>query len=54
MGSFARTRFAQVAGAIFVEQEDHLSLICFRSVQDYVFALLCGAAKPGSEVRAQS
>ena len=54
MGSFARTRFAQVAGAIFVEQEDHLSLICFLSVQDYVFALLCGAAKPGSEVRAQS
>ena len=54
IGSFARTRFAQVACAIFVEQEDHLSIICFRSVQDYVFALLCGAAKPGSEVRAQS
>jgi len=54
VASFARTRFAQVAGAIFVEQEDRLSLICFRSVQDYVFALLCGAAKPGSEVTAQS
>ena len=54
VGGFARTRFAQVAGAIFVEQEDRLSLICFRSVQDYVFALLCGAAKLGSEVRAQS
>ena len=54
VGGFARTRFAQVAGAIFVEQEDHLSMICFRSVQDYVFALLCGAAKLGSEVRAQS
>ena len=54
VGGFARTRFAQVAGAISVEQEDRLSLICFRSVQDYAFALLCGAAKPGSEVRAQS
>ena len=54
VGGFARTRFAQVTGAIFVEQEDRLSLICFRSVQDYVFALLCGAAKPGSEVSAQS
>ena len=54
VGGFARTRFAQVAGAIFVYQEDRLSLICFRSVQDYVFALLCGAAKLGSEVWAQS
>ena len=54
VGGFARTRFAQVAGAIFVEQEDRLSLVCFRSVQDYVFSLLCGAAKLGSEVRAQS
>ena len=54
VGGFARTRFAQVAGAIFVEQEDHLNLICFRSVQDYVFGILCGAAKPGSEVRTQS
>ena len=54
VGGFARTRFAQVAGAIFVEQEDHLNLICFRSAQDYVFGILCGAAKPGSEVRTQS
>ena len=54
VGGFARTRFAQVAGAIFVEQENHLNLICFRSVQDYVFGILCGAAKPGSEVRTQS
>ena len=50
VGSFNRTRFAQVAGAVFMEKEDVISLICFRSVQDYVFALFSDAAAPGSEV----
>ena len=50
VGSFNRTRFAQVAGAVFLEKEDMISLICFRSVQDYVFALFSNAAAPGSEV----
>jgi sarcosine oxidase subunit gamma len=50
VGSFNRTRFAQVAGAVFMEKEDVISLICFRSVQDYVFALFSAAAAHGSEV----
>ena len=50
VGSFNRTRFSQVAGAVFMEKEDVISLICFRSVQDYVFALFSDAAALGSEV----
>ncbi len=50
VGSFNRTRFAQVAGAVFMEQEDLISIICFRSVQDYVFTLFCDAVAPGFEV----
>ena len=50
VGSFTRTRFAQVAGAVFLEQDDLISVICFRSVQDYVYALFCDAASYGSEV----
>ena len=50
VGSFNRTRFAQVAGAVFLEQDDLISVICFRSVQDYVYALFCEAAACGSEV----
>ena len=50
VGSFNRTRFAQVAGAVFMEQEDLISIICFRSVQDYVFTLFCDAVAPGSEI----
>jgi sarcosine oxidase subunit gamma len=50
VGSFNRTRFAQVAGAVFLEQDDLVSVICFRSVQDYVYALFCDAATHGSEV----
>ena len=50
VGSFNRTRFAQVAGAVFMEKEDVISLICFRSVQDYVFELFSAAAAHGSEV----
>jgi len=50
VGSFNRTRFAQVAGAVLMEKENVISLICFRSVQDYVFALFSKAAAPKSEV----
>ena len=50
VGSFNRTRFAQVAGAVFMEKDDMISLICFRSVQDYVFELFSAAAAHGSEV----
>ncbi len=50
VGSLNRARYAQVAGAVFMEQEDLISIICFRSVQDYVFTLFCDAVAPGSEV----
>jgi hypothetical protein len=33
-----------------MEKEDVISLICFRSVQDYVFELFSAAAAHGSEV----
>lgn len=51
-GMFRRTRLAQVAGAAFLETENKISIVAFRSVQDYVYELLCDAAKPGSEVNA--
>ena len=50
VGSLVRTRFAQVAGAAFMTSNDTIELICFRSVQDYVFGLLQDASQPGSEV----
>ena len=50
VGSLVRTRFAQVAGAAFMTSNDTVELMCFRSVQDYVFGLLQNASQPGSEV----
>jgi hypothetical protein len=35
---------------VFMEQEDLISVICFRSVKDYVFELFCDAVVPGFEV----
>ncbi len=48
-GQFRRTRMAQVPAAFWME-EDSITIICFRSVADYVFNLLKNAAEPGSEV----
>ncbi len=50
VGSFKRTRFAQVAGAVFRVDPETIVLICFRSVQQYMFSLLCDAARPGANV----
>jgi len=50
VGSFTRTRFAQVASAVFRVDAETIVLICFRSVQQYMFSLLCDAARPGANV----
>jgi sarcosine oxidase subunit gamma len=43
-----RTRAAQVAVAVWQSAPDQATLVCFRSVAEYVYALLCTAAAPGS------
>lgn len=47
-GDFRRTRVGQVAGAFWCEDEGRFGLICFRSVADYVFALLAQSARDGA------
>lgn len=49
-GEIRRTRLTQVPAAFWMPDETTLRLICFRSVARYVFDLLSGAARPGSEV----
>lgn len=49
-GEMRRTRMAQVPAAIWQSGEDQFSVICFRSVAQYVFDLLALSAKDGSEV----
>ncbi|ETW14394.1 sarcosine oxidase-like protein [Roseivivax marinus] len=49
-GMIRRSRLAQVAGAFWFDDAGDLRVVCFRSVADYVWALLTGAARPGSEV----
>ena len=44
-----RTRLAQVPAAFWVEG-GNATVICFRSVAQYVFDLLCHAAKAGTEI----
>lgn len=43
-----RTRAAQVAVALWCEGNDQVTLVCFASVADYMFAALSNAAQPGS------
>lgn len=50
VGEVRRSRLAQVPAAFWFRSEDRLELVCFRSVSDYVFGLLCNAAKEGSAV----
>ncbi|SEL32309.1 sarcosine oxidase subunit gamma [Roseovarius nanhaiticus] len=50
-GQFRRSRMAQVAAAVWMAGEGEARVVCFRSVAQYVFDLLKGAAAPGSEVR---
>ena len=49
-GDFRRTRMAQVAAAIWADDDQTLRIICFRSVARYVFGVLSVAAQKGSEV----
>ncbi len=46
-GELRRSRAAQVAAA-FWAQDDGYTLVCFRSVADYVMGLLTHSAQPGS------
>ncbi|WP_425101292.1 sarcosine oxidase subunit gamma [Tropicibacter sp. S64] len=50
VGEVKRTRFAQVAAAFWLTSEEEATVICFRSVADYTFALLKTAAHPDSAV----
>lgn len=50
-GQIRRTRFAQVAGAFWMVDDETVDVICFRSVAEYMFNLLKTAAAPGSAVR---
>ncbi|MDO5756204.1 MAG: sarcosine oxidase subunit gamma family protein [Rhodobacterales bacterium] len=51
VGQFRRSRMAQVPAAVWMASDGEARVVCFRSVAQYVFDLLKGAAAPGSEVR---
>ncbi|WP_068112518.1 sarcosine oxidase subunit gamma [Tropicimonas marinistellae] len=44
-GEIRRSRIAQVPAAFWIDANDDIKLICFRSVARYAFDVLCGAAK---------
>ena len=50
IGEIRRTRFSQIAAAFWLTSETSLSVICFRSVSDYMFNLLKTASMPNSKV----
>ena len=47
---FCRSRLAQVAAAFWMEDEETVHIVCFRSVAQYVFDLLKASSAQGSEV----
>jgi sarcosine oxidase subunit gamma len=49
-GEVRRTRFGQVAAALWMEDETTVRLFCFRSVADYMFELLTVAADTAAPV----
>lgn len=49
-GAIRRTRMAQVAAAVWMTDATTIRVVCFRSVAEYVYGLLCDAAQPGGEV----
>jgi len=49
-GEVRRTRLAQVAGAFWLSDGGTATLVCFRSVADYVEELLSNAADPAGAV----
>jgi sarcosine oxidase, subunit gamma len=50
VGTIRRTRAAQVAAAVWRDAEDEFTLVCFRSVAQYMWDLLTTLARPGGEV----
>lgn len=50
IGSFRRTRLAQVPAAFWLVDEQTAQIVCFRSVAQYVFDVLNMAAQEGSDV----
>ncbi len=49
-GMVRRSRLAQVPAAFWLQDDDTITVICFRSVAGYVLDLLSSAAAPGGEV----
>lgn len=49
-GDLRRTRAAQVAAAFWISGPEEFTLVGFRSVAQYIFALLQASAMPGGEV----
>jgi len=45
---FRRSRLGQVAAAFWMQDEDTIDVICFRSVAEYTFNLLATSAKAGA------
>ncbi len=50
-GMVRRSRLAQIPAAFWMDDDDTVNIICFRSVAGYVSDLLSAATMPGSEVR---
>ncbi|WP_375262271.1 sarcosine oxidase subunit gamma [Palleronia sp.] len=51
-GTVRRTRLAQVAAAVWLEDAETARVLCFRSVATYVFDVLAVSARNGGEVGA--
>ncbi|MEC3863378.1 sarcosine oxidase subunit gamma family protein [Mesobacterium sp. TK19101] len=49
-GDVRRTHLGQVAAGFWMEADGTIRIVCFRSVAQYMFDLLCTVAVPGSEV----
>ena len=50
LGEIRRTRFSQVAAAVWLSEENRATVICFGSVEKYLSDLLLVSSKKGSEV----
>lgn len=45
-GAFRRSRLAQVPAALWMREATVVEVLCFRSVAQYAFDVLCSAARP--------
>jgi sarcosine oxidase subunit gamma len=50
VGTFRRTRMAQIPAGIGAMDEDRFLIMCFRSVAEYTFEILKLSAQKGGEV----